>query len=62
MTGWTNVDIKVGDALKLSEELASSSIDLIIADPPYNGSKSSFLRSVREMYGDDVSADPQEIQ
>lgn len=32
----SNLEIKVGDALKLSEELDSNSIDLIIADPPYN--------------------------
>jgi len=31
-----SVEITVGDALKLSEELDSNSIDLIIADPPYN--------------------------
>ena len=31
-----NIDIRLGDALELFEELSSSSIDLIIADPPYN--------------------------
>ena len=32
----SSVEIKIGDVLKLSEELDSNSIDLIIADPPYN--------------------------
>lgn len=32
----SSVEIKVGDVSKLSEELDSNSIDLIIADPPYN--------------------------
>ena len=31
-----NIDIRLGDVLELFEELRSSSIDLIIADPPYN--------------------------
>ena len=31
-----NIDIRIGDALGLFEELSGGSIDLIIADPPYN--------------------------
>ncbi len=31
-----NVEIRIGNALKLFEELNSNSMDLIIADPPYN--------------------------
>ena len=31
-----NIDIKLGDALDLFKELEDESIDLIIADPPYN--------------------------
>lgn len=32
----SNIEIKVDDALELFKELDSNSMDLIIADPPYN--------------------------
>ncbi len=32
----SNIEIKIGDALELIKELNDNSIDLIIADPPYN--------------------------
>ena len=31
-----NIEIKIGDALKLFKQIDGNSIDLIIADPPYN--------------------------
>ena len=31
-----NIDIQNGDALKLLKDVPTESVDLIIADPPYN--------------------------
>ena len=30
------IDIRQGDSLKLLKDIASGSVDLVIADPPYN--------------------------
>ena len=32
----SNIDIQTGDSLQLMRDVAPESIDLIIADPPYN--------------------------
>ena len=31
-----NIDLRCGDALELFKEIKSSSVDVVIADPPYN--------------------------